>query len=170
MISTIKNPDKFRAKVIETFSKVIEKGKTAANLEIALYNYSLEIAEKKQVIKKWDNPHFIEIYISRWRTIDHNIKNQEIQDKLINKIITPKEFVYMSHYDMNPTKWKPLIDLLEIHEKNKYTPKIEASTDNFTCGKCKSKECSYYQLQLRSADEPMTTFVTCLNCGQRWKC
>ena len=76
----------------------------------------------------------------------------------------------MSHYDMNPTKWKPLIDLLEIHEKNKYTPKIEASTDNFTCGKCKSKECSYYQLQLRSADEPMTTFVTCLNCGQRWKC
>ena len=31
-------------------------------------------------------------------------------------------------------------------------------------------KCTYYQLQTRSADEPMTTFVTCINCGNRWKC
>ena len=53
---------------------------------------------------------------------------------------------------------------------HKFSPKIEASTDDFTCHKCKSKKCSYYQLQTRSADEPMTTFVTCLNCNARWKC
>ena len=34
----------------------------------------------------------------------------------------------------------------------------------------KYTQCSYYQLQTRSADEPMTTFVTCINCGARWKC
>lgn len=39
----------------------------------------------------------------------------------------------------------------------------------FTCGKCKSKKTHYYQMQTRSADEPMTTFVTCLNCDHRWK-
>ena len=40
----------------------------------------------------------------------------------------------------------------------------------FKCGKCKSKKTTYYQLQTRSADEPMTTFVTCLACMNRWKC
>ena len=51
-----------------------------------------------------------------------------------------------------------------------YNPQLDANTDNFTCYRCKSKRCSYYQLQTRSADEPMTTFVTCIDCGNRWKC
>ncbi|XP_022890223.1 transcription elongation factor TFIIS-like [Olea europaea var. sylvestris] len=45
----------------------------------------------------------------------------------------------------------------------------QASTDQFTCGRCKKKETTYYQMQTRSADEPMTTFVTCVNCNNRWK-
>ena len=40
----------------------------------------------------------------------------------------------------------------------------------FKCGRCKSKKTTYYQLQTRSADEPMTTFVSCLNCEKNWKC
>ena len=42
-------------------------------------------------------------------------------------------------------------------------------TDLFKCGKCKSNDCSYFQLQTRSADEPMTTYVWCGSCGNRWK-
>ena len=48
--------------------------------------------------------------------------------------------------------------------------KMEASTDQFLCGKCKNRKCTYYQLQTRSADEPMTTFVTCTVCNNRWVC
>lgn len=44
-----------------------------------------------------------------------------------------------------------------------------AITDRFVCGKCKKREVSYYQMQTRSADEPLTTFCTCENCGNRWK-
>lgn len=42
-------------------------------------------------------------------------------------------------------------------------------TDLFTCGKCKKKNCTYTQVQTRSSDEPMTTFVVCNECGNRWK-
>ena len=44
----------------------------------------------------------------------------------------------------------------------------ETVSSLFTCGRCKKKECTYYQLQTRSADEPMTTFVSCLICGNKW--
>lgn len=39
----------------------------------------------------------------------------------------------------------------------------------FTCGKCKGVKTTYFQMQTRSSDEPMTTFVTCLTCNNRWK-
>jgi len=39
----------------------------------------------------------------------------------------------------------------------------------FKCGKCKTMKTAYTQVQTRSADEPMTTYVCCLNCGNRWK-
>lgn len=45
----------------------------------------------------------------------------------------------------------------------------QASTDMFRCGKCGERKCKYYQKQTRSADEPMTTFVTCVNCNNHWK-
>ena len=38
-----------------------------------------------------------------------------------------------------------------------------------TCSKCKSKKTYSYQLQTRSSDEPMTNFVTCVECGNKWK-
>ena len=45
----------------------------------------------------------------------------------------------------------------------------KASTDAFRCGACGKRECTYFQMQTRSADEPMTTFVECCNCGKRWR-
>lgn len=39
----------------------------------------------------------------------------------------------------------------------------------FTCGRCKSPKTTSTQKQTRSADEPMTVFVLCLNCNNRWK-
>ncbi|CAM9988249.1 unnamed protein product [Phaeothamnion confervicola] len=46
---------------------------------------------------------------------------------------------------------------------------IKGTEGMFECGRCKSKKTTYFQKQTRSADEPMTTFVTCKNCGKNWK-
>jgi len=40
-------------------------------------------------------------------------------------------------------------------------------TSSFKCGRCGKNSCTYNQLQTRSADEPMTTFVLCLECGNK---
>jgi DNA-directed RNA polymerase subunit M/transcription elongation factor TFIIS len=39
----------------------------------------------------------------------------------------------------------------------------------FKCPKCRTYNTTYYPLQTRSADEPMTNFVTCHNCDHRFK-
>ena len=80
------------------------------------------------------------------------------------------EIGFMTHIELRPELWKELLEYKKKRDEIKFTGNITATTDNFTCRKCKSHKCSYYQLQTRSADEPMTTYVDCLNCGNRWKC
>ena len=41
-------------------------------------------------------------------------------------------------------------------------------SSDLKCGKCGLRNCTYNQLQTRSADEPMTTFVMCNECGNRY--
>jgi DNA-directed RNA polymerase subunit M/transcription elongation factor TFIIS len=65
-------------------------------------------------------------------------------------------------------------EALKLREKDMQMEKARAKEQDynglFMCGKCKSTKTTYYQMQTRSADEPMTTFVTCTKCGNRWKC
>jgi transcription elongation factor S-II len=166
----IKDANVFRENIRDKLNKKINNRNIVENLEKGIYNYSLETATKKKIVKKWENIYFTQIYLDRLKTIYINLQHEPLMNILKNKEIKAHTLAYMTHQEMIPDRWKLLIELQEIKEANKYTPKIEASTDNFTCWKCKSKECSYYQLQTRSADEPMTTFVTCINCGNRWKC
>ena len=54
--------------------------------------------------------------------------------------------------------------------KLEWTSKQDTNKDGqFLCKKCNTRKTRYYQMQTRSADEPMTTFVTCNNCNNRWK-
>lgn len=166
----VKNPDKFREFMGDKLFHIIGNRSIVNNLEKGIYNFSLDSATKKKIVKKWENEYFVQIYLDKCRSIFINLNNENILKLLKSKKIKAHELAFMSHQEINPERWDTLIELKKIKEDNKYTPKIEASTDNFTCFKCKSKECSYYQLQTRSADEPMTTFVNCIRCGNRWKC
>jgi transcription elongation factor S-II len=49
---------------------------------------------------------------------------------------------------------------------NSYLPKVDGV---YKCGKCKGTTTQIYQQQTRSADEPMTIFIRCSKCGNRWK-
>jgi len=169
-MSKITNPDLFREGIRDEFNKVLSRKSYAINLEKGLYNCAITIADSKNIMKKWDNPYFVQIYIDRFRTVWNNLKDVKILNKIISGEVKPHELGTMTHQEMCPEKWKELIQSKKDKDENRYDPKTVGNTDIFTCRKCKSKKCSYYQLQTRSADEPMTTFVTCISCGNRWKC
>lgn len=165
----INDPDIFRENVINKLNTILNNKKICENLEKGIYNYTLKVCEEKNLLKKWTNESFVLLYIEKLRTLIINLKDNDLLANILSKELKAHEFVYMSHQELRPELWERLIEEKKIKDENKYTPKIEASTDNFICGKCKSKKCTYYQLQTRSADEPMTTFVTCLDCGNRFK-
>jgi DNA-directed RNA polymerase subunit M/transcription elongation factor TFIIS len=172
--------DKVRAKLTERFMSMDTNenmnqdaaANAALNLERGIYNYTLRESDTKNIVKKWDNGYFVQIYADRLRTVCINMGSGHVIQLLATKQIKVHELAFMSHQDMNPDKWSALIKAKQLRDKHKYETKVEASTDNFTCpnSKCRSTKCTYYQLQTRSADEPMTTFVTCIDCGKRWKC
>ena len=82
----------------------------------------------------------------------------------------PENIILKKYEELYPELWE------EIILKNKKKLDMLTKEQNqqgsslFKCGKCRLNNCTYYQLQTRSADEPMTTFVTCINCNNRWKC
>ena len=143
--------------------------KIANNLEVGVFNYAIKEATYKSVIKKWENPAFKQLYTDRLRTIYINIQNAKFAQRILNGEISPTEIAYMTHQEMDPVHWKEQIEAKMKRDASKYTERVEATTDMFTCKKCRSKKCSYYELQTRSADEPTTIFVTCQDCGKHWK-
>ena len=70
---------------------------------------------------------------------------------------------------MNPPLWCEIVEEKRKRDLAKSNTCLEASTDKFTCKRCKSKKCTYYEMQTRSADEPVTVFITCLDCDKKWK-
>jgi transcription elongation factor S-II len=166
----IVNPDKFRENVREKILAFFSKPSYSENLERGIYNWALKEAKNRKVVKQWSNPYFTRIYLDHLRSIYHNLKqNTHLIELVETKKIKSHEIAFMSHQELDPERWAELIRLKSIRDKNKYEQNLEAITDSFTCRKCRSKKCTYYELQTRSADEPMTIFITCLDCGSKWK-
>jgi len=166
---SISNPDNFRNNIRAKISPILGEEKLSTNLEIAIYNYAIKETNSRKIIKKWDNPYFVQLYVDRLRSIYMNLKNAELLEQLKSGEITPQTLAFMTHQEMNNGRWSKLIEQKIKRDANKFTTNVQASTDMFTCKKCRSKKCTYYELQTRSADEPATIFVTCLDCGKHWK-
>ena len=165
----IENSELFRSNIRAKINEKLNNEKHSINLEKGIFNYALKEADQRKIVKKWDNKHFVQIYLDRLRSIYINLKNPEILEQIKSETIQAHTVAFMTHQEMRPDKWKELIEEKIIKDKNKFEINVEASTDTFTCRKCRSKKCTYYQMQTRSADEPMTIFVTCIDCGNRWK-
>ena len=156
-------------------NNVLENEKISRQIEQSIYNSSIQYSSENNIKRDWSNKIFKSLYLSRIRSIYANLKddsylqNKNFKAKILNNDIDPKNISSLSNYDMFPELWTELLVKLAEKDKLKYELKPEAMTDMFKCRKCGSRSCSYYEFQTRSADEPMTQFITCLDCNNNWK-
>lgn len=167
--------DTFRNKIVYKINSKLDNDTISRIIEQSIYNYTINLSKKMSIKRLWSNEIFKELYLSKIRSIysninsDSYINNKEFKSKILNNEINYYNIANLSIYDIFPENWKYLLEIKSKQDKVKYELKPEAMTDQFKCKKCGSRSTSYYEVQTRSADEPMTQFITCLNCNCRWK-
>ena len=145
------------------------------DMEIGIYNWAIEYSSQNKIIKNWKNHRFSKIYVEKARSVLSNINKESYvqNDRLVKRLeeneFAPHEIAFMKPVNTFPERWKDTVDAFLKKYENAYERKDVTISSLFRCGKCKKKECTYYSMQTRSADEGETVFVSCLACGNRWK-
>lgn len=101
------------------------------------------------------------------------IKNAEkhLLERIMSRDLPPAEFARFTVEDLMTEEQKAQKEKeKEEAFKAKQVPQPKACVSSlFRCRKCGSKNVTFYQQQTRSADEPMTNFCNCLDCGKQWR-
>jgi transcription elongation factor S-II len=166
-----------RIKALSSFTFLEEyfPKETIRLLEKNIFEASYHFAQKQYIARTWKSPQFIEIYRQILRSTLFNlhpespVKNQRLLKRVIDGEFSLESIPHMTSYELFPENWFELKDKLLQREQKILEGNKSRATDQFKCRRCHKSECTYYELQTRSADEPMTIFITCLNCGKEWR-
>jgi DNA-directed RNA polymerase subunit M/transcription elongation factor TFIIS len=145
------------------------------SLERSIFEVTFHHAQKNYIPLNWRAPLFCEAYRQTLRSVLSNIhpKSPVNNSRLLRRVIEGEfplsRIPTLTSYEMYPENWFELKDKLIQREQKILEGNKSRATDQFKCRRCHKRECTYYELQTRSADEPMTIFITCLNCGKEWR-
>ncbi|AKI80072.1 transcription factor S-II-related protein [Acanthamoeba polyphaga mimivirus] len=160
--------DKEREIVIEQLSEFFTKKKNCKDIEKGIYDFT------KQYCKS-DNSYLRlaqAIYIDCAKNIMFNLKDENNHTiKKIKKLIDKNKYnaynlAFLNPEELNKDNWIKIIARKQMTEE---TLNQMATVEWKPCYACKNTSYHFYQLQTRSADEPMTTFYICKNCMKTYK-
>ncbi len=137
---------------------------TLKNIEIAIYNDTVTYASKHNIECAWENFIFKHYYVVKAMQIMHHLKEYpRFKDRVVQQKLS-KTICSLSRSEMTTNQVSKDPDAV-----NNPRSLDEVADGIFKCPKCHKRKVTYYQMQTRSADEPMTNFITCLYCNNRWK-
>lgn len=179
----------------QKLTSIFGDGPGVRNAEKSVYNWAVNTTREKNDVASWENKLFRWRYQNKIAHLLAELKRGEapeislkIEDDYIhlNIRVIPQLVWNLKHKYLEMRKlatYHPEVlwpegpwakTILKQKEKELAIERAKAQENDyeglFKCSKCKSTKTTYYQLQTRSADEPMTTYVTCKNCGHKWKC
>ena len=154
-----------------------ESRETSDSIEEYLCQYTVEKTtemfrkDPKYISVTFTNNNFRHWYRQYYLKVWLNLLHEQNGDKLIknlkDKSLSPEDLVYLPSYELYPDYWENIIK----YQNTRFNKldEVKEGEGLYKCRKCKSTKTTNSQLQTRSADESMTTYVTCHNCGNRWK-
>jgi hypothetical protein len=145
------------------------------DLERGIFNASLDEAGRKGVRCHWENPDFMELYKMVARRVLINLDpeayvgNSRLIQRLQEGEFPPHQIPFMTPRELYPEHWQGLADEQLKRETTMLEGNQEEGTDLFKCKRCGKSKTRHWEMQTRSADEPMTIFIRCLNCSKEWR-
>jgi DNA-directed RNA polymerase subunit M/transcription elongation factor TFIIS len=172
----IPSNSKHRIKILELLTDYCKLPiESVQQIELSIYNYAIKQGQKSYIFCHWENPEFVPIYLNKAKSLISNmcptfgVNNTQLLDMIAKNKVPLLDIAELSYEKLWPANWQAIMDeKIKIENMRKEAIKASA-TDMFKCPRCKKRNCTYFELQTRSADEPMTTFITCLECGNKWK-
>lgn len=149
-----------RGAIVSSIDCIIHNINTSIDIEKSIFKYALIYSREKRL----NNSLMICVYNSKHEGILKNI--QDIIKKIKNKEFEPKFAAFMSPEQINEKVWELQLRKATLRKNKKENMAV---TDIYKCKYCKQRKSQVTQRQTRSADEPMTTFVTCLVCSNTFK-
>lgn len=159
---------------INKFNSLLNDIDLSEKIENSIYNYTIKQSEIKGIDINIEDNYFKRIYVNKIISLYNNfdkksyVKNSNFLNSVITNDINIDNIAFLSPQEINKEHWKKYMDKQNATDEFLYSRTVGTRTNEYKCGRCKERNCTYYQLQVRSSDEPMTTFVNCLNCGNRW--
>jgi DNA-directed RNA polymerase subunit M/transcription elongation factor TFIIS len=147
----------------------------AHDAEVGVFNWAIAKAEERRIACNWGNPRFRMVYAAKARSVAANLDaagyvgNDRLLRRLRDGEFLPHEVASMHPENVHPERWHRVVEAKVRRDEYISTAKPMAMTDQFRCGRCKKRECSYMELQMRSCDEPASLFIQCISCGHRWR-
>jgi transcription elongation factor S-II len=170
-----------RTHVTEKISELVGEDNInlSKNIEKSIFNWTIKKCNEMNEVPAWENVAFTRNYKQKYMSIIFNLR--EPRSQLIERLKTGEvktrdianlkpEVLWPAGPHAVAIKEKEYKDMVKEMVKDRNNGIENDIRGIFQCGKCRSWKTTYYQMQTRSADEPMTTFVSCVNCGKRWKC
>jgi len=128
------------------------------------------------IYTKDETTHIIDKFIESQRKLNNNVNLKSLIISLINNLYQDNqlnpinynlidEYINQTPQERCPVAWNEIIkktEFIEDKKNNIYT------TDIYECYRCHNRRCTIEIIQTRSADEPATTFVNCIVCGNHW--
>ncbi len=160
---------------IELLKNILKSELSVEELERGVFKATIQEAQRRHVTCHWKNLLFNHIYQTKIRQIAGNllpesyVKNKNLVNELKSGKYTLEEICSFDAYHLSNERWKDFFHRRQQQEKRQLEGNKAMATDQFLCTRCHKRECTYYEMQTRSADEPMTIFITCMNCGKHWR-
>ena len=163
----------FVVKRIATLLDLLHDHVTCVNLEKSIHNWAVNRSVEWSDTPAADNHRHMNRYKCKFLEIQKCLKmSPTLKPDLLKGVIKASEVVHLPPNTLWPDgpMSKELERKMERDAQKDYSAVNDVDYKGaFKCGKCKLWKTTYYEMQTRSADEPMTVFITCHNCNIRWK-
>ncbi|MAR39645.1 MAG: hypothetical protein CMD22_03005 [Flavobacteriales bacterium] len=145
------------------------------NLEIHTFNWAYRRSKELGDIPAENNRNHVQRYKHKFLSIMYNLKNSSnLKDRILGGELKTGAVINLSPQGLWPdgpcakmSEQIADIEMKKLHAANYMHDKDYKGL--FRCAKCRGYKTTFYQMQTRSADEPMTVFITCHTCNRRWK-